>query len=893
MANEFIARKGLIVLANGVEVTGSSRFSTDVTSSGNVRATAFYGDGANVTGVISASYAVTASYVKAANVEGIITSASQATTASYALTASVTPGALTTASAVGSTITFTKGDGSTFPVTITVGNSATASYVEYTNVANKPTLVSASSQIDHNATTNYVANQHIDHSTVSISAGSGLSGGGDITTTRTLTLDTGSAHFTNGVVQSLPAGTYSSSAQLPAGTVSSSAQVVSALPAGTVSSSTQVVNALPVGTVSASSQVVATSITGIGAYATTASNSFTGVQTITDTTNSTTYADGALIVQGGVGIAKDVNISGSLNVTGLLTVVSMSTQYVTSSQYTIGTNRVIVNSDDIVRFGGLSVIDSGSTYGTGSLLWDSLNNRWIYQADDQAYNSAVIIAGPKHSGSLGSEPGLTVGRVPVATGDDHIDSRAASSSIYVDFATLYTTIENGLGVSGSVYVQNNVTASGFKGDGSQLTNVAAGSVAYTNITGLPTLVSASSQIDHNSTTNYVANQHVDHSTVSITAGAGLTGGGNITATRTLSVDSGSMLPYYSSSIFSTVSGDITISAGGVASIAANSVALGTDTTGNYAGEVTAGTGIVVGGSAGEGTSFSVTLDTGSATFTNGVVKSLPAGTYSSSAQLPAGTVSSSLQFNSLTSPFTGSFTGSFTGDGSGLTGIATVLAVTGSDGASITTGTVNLKTQAITYSAGEGIDISVAGQTVSIAGEDATSVNKGIASFNATNFTVTGGDVTSNNISINGTNVTLGGTRNITLQQITAQGASTTDQVTLAGGAIVHGVLFTSSSAASLTDGANQVVASIATGSYDSAMFDYVIKDGTNFRAGTVTSVWKAGTSSVEFTDTSTNDIGSTLNQSFTVDTSAGNARLKFTTTGGGTWTVKTAIRLL
>ena len=55
--------------------------------------------------------------------------------------------------------------------------------------------------------------------------------------------------------------------------------------------------------------------------------------------------------------------------------------------------------------------------------------------------------------------------------------------------------------------------------------------------------------------------------------------------------------------------------------------------------------------------------------------SVPAGTISSSAQvvaaLPSGTISSSLQFNNLTSPFTGSFTGSHTGTFpySGLTGI--------------------------------------------------------------------------------------------------------------------------------------------------------------------------------------------------------------------------------
>ena len=49
--------------------------------------------------------------------------------------------------------------------------------------------VSGSSQIDHDQTTNFVANEHIDHSSVAIGAGVGLSGGGDLTTSRTLNLD--------------------------------------------------------------------------------------------------------------------------------------------------------------------------------------------------------------------------------------------------------------------------------------------------------------------------------------------------------------------------------------------------------------------------------------------------------------------------------------------------------------------------------------------------------------------------------------------------------------------------------------------------------------------------------------------------------------------------------
>jgi hypothetical protein len=44
-------------------------------------------------------------------------------------------------------------------------------------------------------------------------------------------------------------------------------------------------------------------------------------------------------------------------------------------------------------------------------------------------------------------------------------------------------------------------------------------------------------VDHDSLQNFVANEHIDHSAVSISAGTGLTGGGDITASRTISMPS--------------------------------------------------------------------------------------------------------------------------------------------------------------------------------------------------------------------------------------------------------------------------------------------------------------------------------------------------------------------
>lgn len=58
------------------------------------------------------------------------------------------------------------------------------------------------------------------------------------------------------------------------------------------------------------------------------------------------------------------------------------------------------------------------------------------------------------------------------------------------------------------------------------------------VAGNPTLDVNEANVDHDSLSNFVANEHIDHSTVDIATAAdsGLAGGGDITATRNLSVD---------------------------------------------------------------------------------------------------------------------------------------------------------------------------------------------------------------------------------------------------------------------------------------------------------------------------------------------------------------------
>jgi len=91
-------------------------------------------------------------------------------------------------------------------------------------------------------------------------------------------------------------------------------------------------------------------------------------------------------------------------------------------------------------------------------------------------------------------------------------------------------------------------------------------------------------------------------------------------------------------------------------------------------------------------------------------------------------------------------------------------------------------------------------------------------------------------------------------------------------------------------DTGTETVATVAIATYTAAFFDFVVKNGTNVRSGTVFACHDG--TNVEFTETSTADLGDTSQLTLSVDISGADMRLLATATTDN-WSVKTLVRAL
>jgi hypothetical protein len=154
------------------------------------------------------------------------------------------------------------------------------------------------------------------------------------------------------------------------------------------------------------------SITNINSF--TASNANTSLNLLTGslaTTGSNTFK-GTTIISGSTYIQGDLVVYGSSSI-----------QYISASSVNIGTNIVQLNTaNPAVRFAGLTMIDSGSVGGSGSFLYDSNEDEFIFVHRGNGTNvtSSHFVMGPETFDNLGNELYLSCNTITKGTGKEHL-----------------------------------------------------------------------------------------------------------------------------------------------------------------------------------------------------------------------------------------------------------------------------------------------------------------------------------------------------------------------------------------------------------------------------------------------------------------------------------------
>jgi len=188
------------------------------------------------------------------------------------------------------------------------------------------------------------------------------------------------------------------------------------------------------------------SIVGVNGVFVSSSLTVTGSVNVngnTSLTGSLTVASGLATMLGG-----DLFVSGNLQVLGSQTNVNIESHTVD-----IGDNIIQVNAySPFQRYAGLSAYDSGSVGDSGSLLWDSTNDYWLFQNTNGTSSKIVGVSG----GTFGSEASLTSGTFPIATaGNTNGDSLLTYSGTTLSLNGKFS-VDSG---SGETKIQGNLNIS--------------------------------------------------------------------------------------------------------------------------------------------------------------------------------------------------------------------------------------------------------------------------------------------------------------------------------------------------------------------------------------------------------------------------------------------------
>lgn len=380
-------------------------------------------------------------------------SASFAQTASYALNAGTTVSTaslLTTASATNNVITFTKGDASTFAITVATGSAVT--------VNTGSLLVTASIT---NATTTFTKG---DGTTFSLTANNVV----NATSASFATFAVSSSNSATSISSSYSSVALSSSFATSAQTATSASFATNAATATSASFATNAATA----------------------------NSATSASFATSAATATTASFASTIASGLNITASNLLVNNNLTVNGTASFGYF--EAVTGSVVRVGESFILLNTSDTTRYAGLLIEDSGSSTPinyTASWFYDSQTNDWNYEYNNAGdVDFAVALFGPAYD-TKGTPTYLTTNKIPVASGSHHLkDSTITDNGTNVTFTTPIagTQVSASTGFSGNLigtasYATNAATASFFSGT---VTNAISSSYPYRKGDGLNAVVAA-------------------------------------------------------------------------------------------------------------------------------------------------------------------------------------------------------------------------------------------------------------------------------------------------------------------------------------------------------------------------------------------------------------------
>lgn len=343
----------------------------------------------------------------------------------------------------------------------------------YSDVSNTISASVLPAGVNHNALQNYVSNEHIDHSTVSINPGTGLSGGGDITASRTLNIAN----------TAVTAGSYGSASEVATYTVNAQGQLTASSDVSIQIDENQVTNLV---SDLAGKQPLDSTLTALSAYNT------NGLVT---QTSPDTFVGRTIVA--GVGIS----VSNGDGIAGNPTIASTITQY----------------TDEQAQDASALMLTSATHDGVSVSYNDAGNSLSITNTDKGS------VAVTSHEAAIDPHPQYTTtaeasAAAPVQSVNSQTGNVVLTTTNITEGSNLYFTDERAQDAIGNIFTDSASV---------DFTYNDAGNTVFATV--LP------AGVDHDLLQNYVVNEHVDHSTVIINAGTGLSGGGDITTSRTLNI----------------------------------------------------------------------------------------------------------------------------------------------------------------------------------------------------------------------------------------------------------------------------------------------------------------------------------------------------------------------